>query len=227
MYKKIILINVLAIIRLCTGFTQYIYGNLIKPNGLKKYSINEIDELIYNISNRVKTYDELKHNFTQIQIQHITTGFILNSEFYNDLKFVEDVIVNKKLLETSYDINYFDDIIHNMKSIENVSRKLYEDENLLYNNKSYLDINFNYYLWEKFLSDNSKFQYNIIDKLKMVIYNTRSDLDFILKKINWYTNELAKYNPDIHNNYINSVVELFKLKQNINQHYKYIDNNEL
>lgn len=226
MNNTILICVLIGFITVCSGLTQYIYGNLVKPNGLINYSTYQIDELVYNLSNRVKIYDELKHNLTKIQIHHIKTGFILNEEFYNDLRFVEDVIVNKKLLETKYDIFYFNDVFYHIKSIENVSRELYDDENRIYNNKSCLDINFSYYIWQKLLSDNSTIQYNIVDKLKMVIYNARSDLDFILNRIKWYTNEIAKYNPDIHNNFINSINELFKLRLKITSNDKHLDGRE-
>lgn len=226
MYNTILIYVLIGFITVCSGLTQYIYGNLVKPDGLKNYSTYEIDDLIYKLLNRVQIYDDLKHNLTQIQIKHITTGLILNEEFYNDLRFAEDVIVDKKLLETKYDIFYFNDIFYHIKSIENVSRELYEDDNHVYNNKYCLDINFSYYIWEKILSDNDMFKNNIFDKLKMVILNARSDFDFILNKITWYTNEISKYNPDIHNNFINSIIELYKLKKKITSTDKYVNGRE-
>jgi hypothetical protein len=217
--KYIITYIILLLCGIIYGQKNYLYGNLVKISNdeINILTVDQIDLMIYNLSERVKIFEELKNNLTEINLFDVANRFILNNEFYNNIKFVENTVENKKTLDKNYEIDNFDFTISSFQPIIMLSNKINNINNINnvnnINNDGYnkeLENNyFDYFeyrkmLFAKLLDDN--FQ----NKFKLKIYNVRKSLENIIKKINWYREELKKYNPDIHKNYINSITNLYK-----------------
>ncbi len=216
--KYIIIYIILLLCGVIYGQKNYLYGNLIKINNdkINILTVEQIDLMIYNLSERVKIFEELKNNLTEINLFDVANRFILNNEFYNNIKFVENTVENKKTLDKNYEIDNFDFTISSFQAIIMLSNKINNINNInninSYGTGTNKELENNYFdyfeyrkmLFGKLLDDN--FQ----NKFKIKIYNVRKSLENIIEKINWYREELKKYNPDIHKNYINSITNLYK-----------------
>ncbi len=206
MWKKILFTNVILLyILIVYGIKNYLYGNLITTNNIKNLTPESIDDMIYTLSIQTKTYEDLKYNLTQIQIKDVWGNYILTYDIFNELKFVENVIENMIELESEDLIVNFDLTLEKMNIIQIISEKKLKIELTS-------RIDFDYIQYKMFILDNTNDRNNSISKMKQLIYNVRSNLEQILKKIEWYQEELSKYNPDIYTNYINSINNLYKIK---------------
>ena len=215
MIYSLLLLNLIILFNLVVGNKKnYPYGNIISIQDKNNLSIEKINEIIYDITNTIKTFDSLKHNLTDIQVFDVSSGYILNQDFHTDIKFVEDIIVEKKLINSNRDVYHFDYVFEKVELIQKIAKEIYKDETEININKYCLNKYFDYELWEKILKQN---EYETIKTIILAIYSVKSDLDFILTKIKWYENEINKYNPEIYNNYITSMTELYKEKSSIKQ----------
>jgi hypothetical protein len=196
--------------------TQYIYGNEIKTIKNSELDLEQIDLMIYQISEIVKTYDELKYNYTQLQLYDNGVD-VLNTNLFRDLIYVENLVENKKMLISQHEKNIFNHIINTANVINmftiNVQSKY--NDNLIKPNVN-LTFYFEYLDYEDIVLDSS-ITIDDIKDFKLKIYFTKSNINYLLNKKNMILEEIKKYNPDIHNNFIRSINNLYYSKRQIKQ----------
>ncbi len=197
---------------------QYIYGNEVKTVNNNEIAPTQIDLMLLDITEMVKTYDEIKYNYTQLQL--FDNGIdILNSNIYLGINFIENTIENKKILSNEYEKDYFDNIINSINPINmlvsNIQNR-YNENIIKTKTNTNLIINFDYLDYEdvvlnQYLTDNE------IKEIKLKLYFTKSNINYALAKKNELTNKLKTYNPDIYNNYIRSINNLYWTKRKLEQ----------
>ncbi len=206
MWKKLLCIYVISLyILIVCGIKNYLYGNLVTTNNMINLTPESIDDMIFTLSIQTKTYEDLKYNLSQIQIKDAWGNYVLSYDIFDELKFLENTVENLIELESEDLIDNFNLILEKMNLIQIIS-----DKKLKIQHTSRID--FDYFQYKMFILDNSYDRNNSISQMKQLIYFVRSNLEQILKKIEWYQEELSYYNPDIYTNYINSINNLYKTK---------------
>lgn len=195
---------------------QYIYGNEVKTVNNNEITPTQIDLMLLDITEMVKTYDEIKYNYTQLQL--FDNGVdILNSNIYLGINFIENTIENKEILSNEYEKDYFDNVINLINPINMLVSNIQNryNENII---KPSIDlvIDFDYSNYEdvvlnQYLTDSE------IKEIKLKLYFTKSNINYVLAKKNELTNKLKTYNPDIYNNYIRSINNLYWTKRKLEQ----------
>ncbi len=232
----------------CYTVKTYSYGNQQTYNIDDFQSLDQINEMILDISEQMQNYLDLKTYIHTIsgygidgQINRVDITWLDNLMYIKELVYNRElvpeiefdyyeesikkcIIVSQKILAVN-ELNTFNENNKNIFSIKNISdedQDQYQKDNLILSTKlitrdlpSEHDIStpqkYNEVVSKKLINN------YFLSELHNYFNTIASNIFYLNDQYIKITNELEMYNPNIENNYINSVRDLYKLKHQFNK----------